>query len=48
MKKLKLLGDRPMRQQYPETIARQAALTRVLQHLGEIEQHLLGVETKED
>jgi CPA1 family monovalent cation:H+ antiporter len=36
---LKLLGDQPMRQRYLELIARQAALSRVLQHLGDIEQH---------
>ncbi|MGA7954327.1 MAG: Na+/H+ antiporter [Gloeobacterales cyanobacterium] len=39
LQKLKLLGDQPTRQQYLEAIARQAALTRVLEHLGEIEQH---------
>jgi CPA1 family monovalent cation:H+ antiporter len=39
LKTLNLLGDQPMRQRYLEVIARQAALDRVLQHLGEIEQH---------
>lgn len=39
LKKLDLLDDQPMRQRYLEVIARQAALSRVLQHLGEIEQH---------
>lgn len=39
LKKLDLLDDQPMRQLYLEVIARQAALSRVLQHLGEIEQH---------
>ncbi|NJN37986.1 MAG: sodium:proton antiporter [Leptolyngbyaceae cyanobacterium CRU_2_3] len=39
LKALGLLSDQPMRQQYLEVIARQAALNRVLQHLGDIEQH---------
>ncbi len=39
LKKLKLLGGQPMRQRYLETIARQAALNRVLEHLGEIDRH---------
>ncbi len=39
LKKLDLLGDGPMRQEYLEAIARQAALGRVLQRLDEIEQN---------
>jgi CPA1 family monovalent cation:H+ antiporter len=39
LEKLELLGDQPLRQRYLEVIARQAALNRVLQHLGEIDQH---------
>ncbi|XZN92516.1 MAG: cation:proton antiporter [Microcoleus sp.] len=39
LEKLDLLGDGPIRQEYLEAIARQAALSRVLQRLGEIEQH---------
>ncbi len=39
LKHLDLLGDLPLRQQYLETIARQTALKRVLQHLGEIDRH---------
>jgi CPA1 family monovalent cation:H+ antiporter len=45
LEKLNLLGDQPMRQQYLEVMARQAALGRVMQHLGEIEQHP-GVEAE--
>jgi monovalent cation:H+ antiporter, CPA1 family len=37
LKWLNLLGDQPLRQRYSELIARRAALTRVLQHLIEIE-----------
>ncbi len=33
LQKLKLMGDRPLRQQYMEFVARQVALARVLQHL---------------
>ncbi len=33
LQKLKLMGDRPLRQQYMEFVARQVALDRVLQHL---------------
>jgi CPA1 family monovalent cation:H+ antiporter len=33
LQRLDLLGDQPMRQQYLEVLARQAALDRVLQHL---------------
>lgn len=36
LSKLKLLGDRPIRQSYLELEARQAALTRVLQYLAEV------------
>ena len=39
LEKLDLLGDGPMRQEYLEAIARQAALGRVLQRLGEIKQN---------
>lgn len=39
LEKLDLLGDGPMRQQYLEAIARQAALSRVLQRLGELEEY---------
>lgn len=35
---LNLLGDQPLRQQFMESIARQVALDRVLQHLHQIEQ----------
>lgn len=38
LKKLQLLGDEPLRQQYLEIIARQTALNRVLQHLEQVEQ----------
>lgn len=41
--KLQLLGDLPVRQQYSEAIARQAALKRVLQHLEQAEK-LPGIE----
>lgn len=37
LKRLNLLGDQPIRQEYSELIARRAALTRVLQHLTQIE-----------
>jgi CPA1 family monovalent cation:H+ antiporter len=37
LKKLQLLGDGPLRQQYLEVIARQTALNRVLQHLEKVE-----------
>ena len=39
LKRLELLGDQPTRQKYLELIARQAAFNRVLEHLGDIEQH---------
>jgi CPA1 family monovalent cation:H+ antiporter len=38
LKKLQLLGDEPLRQQYLEVIARQTALNRVLEHLEKLEQ----------
>ncbi|HBB33174.1 MAG TPA: sodium:proton antiporter [Cyanobacteria bacterium UBA8803] len=38
LEKLKLLGDQPLRQQYLEVTARQAALNRVLQYLKQVEQ----------
>ena len=38
LEKLDLLGDGPMRQEYLEAIARRAALGRVLQRLGEMEE----------
>jgi len=38
LKKLDLLGDGPMRGEYLEAIARRAALGRVLQRLGEMEE----------
>ena len=37
MTALKLLGSQPLRQQYAEAIARHMALSRVLQHLDEVE-----------
>lgn len=37
MTALKLLGSQPLRQQYAEAIARHMALSRVLQHLSEVE-----------
>ena len=37
MKALKLLGSQPLRQQYAKAIARHMALSRVLQHLNEVE-----------
>jgi monovalent cation:H+ antiporter, CPA1 family len=37
--RLDLLGDQPMRQHYLEIVARQTALNRVLEHLGEIDRH---------
>lgn len=37
MMALKLLGSQPLRQQYVEAIARHMALSRVLQHLDEVE-----------
>jgi monovalent cation:H+ antiporter, CPA1 family len=39
LQKLNLLQKQPMRERYLEIIARQAALSRVLQRLTEIEQH---------
>ncbi|MEG4283880.1 sodium:proton antiporter [Microcoleus sp. A006_D1] len=39
LEKLDLLGDGPLRQEYLEAIARQAALGRVLQRLGEVKQN---------
>jgi monovalent cation:H+ antiporter, CPA1 family len=38
LEKLQILGDQPLREQYSQAIARQAALNRVLQHLAQIEQ----------
>jgi CPA1 family monovalent cation:H+ antiporter len=43
LKKLQLLGDQPLRQQYLEITARQAALNRVLQYLSQREKPL-GIE----
>ncbi|MFH7028499.1 MAG: cation:proton antiporter [Heteroscytonema crispum UTEX LB 1556] len=45
LKKLQLLGDEPLRQQYLEIIARQTALNRVLQHLTEVKQRP-GIESE--
>jgi monovalent cation:H+ antiporter, CPA1 family len=38
LEKLHILGDQPLRQQYLQAIARQAALNRVLQHLAQSQQ----------
>lgn len=38
LKRLNLLGDQPIRQEYSELVARRAALNRVLQHLTQMEQ----------
>jgi CPA1 family monovalent cation:H+ antiporter len=37
MTRLRMLGSQPLRQQYVEAIARHMALSRVLQHLNEVE-----------
>ena len=39
LSKLDLLGDQPLQQRYLEAIAREAALNRVLEHLGDIDKH---------
>lgn len=38
LKKLNLLGDQPLRQEFSELVARQVALKRVAQHLEEIDE----------